>query len=260
MFKRRKRKRCRTWKERREQTRKRRQQENDSDGEEDDDEEEDFVNDSSLEIDSKKDEQYRNKRSYVYILQSLSKTDKFYVGWTIDPAKRLREHQGEIKGGAKKTIRHRPWKMIACVTGDPSWLTYSYGQMLEWTVRISAKWKYRAEKSQDRSTKKPKRSASNFYNLENPLPQLRIHGQMGAANRINALFWMFHNRVKWTTRAPTFDHTKHSLTVALSHDFLLLANKYGLGDACQFWNVKLTPLDNAFMGQAKLDQKNHKSN
>lgn len=36
-----------------------------------------------------------------------------YVGATLDPLRRLRQHQGEIAGGAKATSRNRPWKLMA---------------------------------------------------------------------------------------------------------------------------------------------------
>ena len=32
-----------------------------------------------------------------------------YVGSTTDPSRRLRQHNGEIKGGGKYTAQHRPW-------------------------------------------------------------------------------------------------------------------------------------------------------
>lgn len=36
-----------------------------------------------------------------------------YVGATTDPLRRLRQHNGEIKGGGKYTSKHRYWEMRA---------------------------------------------------------------------------------------------------------------------------------------------------
>ena len=55
---------------------------------------------------------------WVYVIQSLEvrvgRRGKplpgfHYVGSTTDPSRRLRQHQGEIKGGGKYTSMHRPW-------------------------------------------------------------------------------------------------------------------------------------------------------
>ena len=40
-----------------------------------------------------------------------------YVGFTTHPRRRIRQHNGEIKGGAYKTRRFRPWEMVAVVYG-----------------------------------------------------------------------------------------------------------------------------------------------
>ncbi|CAE7852226.1 unnamed protein product [Symbiodinium necroappetens] len=37
----------------------------------------------------------------------------------MDPRRRLRQHNGEIKGGARKTDRWKPWNMVLCVWGFP---------------------------------------------------------------------------------------------------------------------------------------------
>ena len=55
---------------------------------------------------------------YVYVIQSQKprfnkKGEKlpglFYVGSTTDVRRRLRQHNGEIKGGGKYTSTQRPW-------------------------------------------------------------------------------------------------------------------------------------------------------
>jgi len=57
----------------------------------------------------------------VYVLRSLSSTHsrKTYVGCTKDRFRRLRQHNGEIQGGAKRTIVGRPWEMVCYFHGFP---------------------------------------------------------------------------------------------------------------------------------------------
>jgi predicted GIY-YIG superfamily endonuclease len=61
----------------------------------------------------------------VYVLQSqvprVSAKGKplegfYYVGSTTDVHRRVRQHNGEIKGGGKYTSKHRPW-VLRCVYG-----------------------------------------------------------------------------------------------------------------------------------------------
>ena len=47
---------------------------------------------------------------YVYLLKSAK--GRYYIGITLDIARRLRQHNGEIKGGAKATRTGRPWKIV----------------------------------------------------------------------------------------------------------------------------------------------------
>ncbi len=60
---------------------------------------------------------------YVYVIQSqMPRTTAkgkpaegfYYVGCTTNVERRLRQHNGEIAGGAKYTAKYRPW-VLMCV-------------------------------------------------------------------------------------------------------------------------------------------------
>ena len=53
---------------------------------------------------------------FAYVLWSDS-TGRTYVGVTTDLARRLRQHNGELVGGASATRRGRPW--LAAVVDGP---------------------------------------------------------------------------------------------------------------------------------------------
>ena len=52
-----------------------------------------------------------------YLLQSDVRPAATYVGFTNNPKRRIRQHNGEIKGGAKRTRIHRPWHFVGMVWG-----------------------------------------------------------------------------------------------------------------------------------------------
>ncbi|KAL3850543.1 hypothetical protein ACJIZ3_012425 [Penstemon smallii] len=57
-----------------------------------------------------------------YLLTSLCPRFKghTYIGYTVNPRRRIRQHNGEIGSGAWRTKRKRPWEMVLCVYGFPS--------------------------------------------------------------------------------------------------------------------------------------------
>lgn len=57
---------------------------------------------------------------YVYLLRN-SKTGRTYIGCTTDPKRRLRQHNGEIGGGAWSTRRGAPhWELDLVLEGFES--------------------------------------------------------------------------------------------------------------------------------------------
>lgn len=58
--------------------------------------------------------------SFVYLLSSTKGTT--YIGATVSLDRRLRQHNGEIKGGAKVTSKFPgTWSRIGYVSGFPDW-------------------------------------------------------------------------------------------------------------------------------------------
>ncbi|CAG8505008.1 13075_t:CDS:2 [Ambispora gerdemannii] len=57
-----------------------------------------------------------------YLTRSLQPkyTDYVYIGTTPDPIRRLRQHNGELAGGAARTVSRRPWTYVLFVYGFPS--------------------------------------------------------------------------------------------------------------------------------------------
>jgi structure-specific endonuclease subunit SLX1 len=64
---------------------------------------------------------YNEGDPLCYLLKSLKPGfDHTYIGYSINRRRRIRQHNGEIVGGAKKTLSGRPWKMHLIVFGFAS--------------------------------------------------------------------------------------------------------------------------------------------
>lgn len=51
-----------------------------------------------------------------YIIKS-SISNRYYIGYTVDFDRRIRQHNGLLVGGAKRTHKGRPWNPICIIKG-----------------------------------------------------------------------------------------------------------------------------------------------
>lgn len=71
----------------------------------------------------------------VYVLRHAALPGRGYVGATVDLARRLRQHNGELAGGARRTARARTagaWTLLASVHGLQ---TYRNALRFEWALK-----------------------------------------------------------------------------------------------------------------------------
>lgn len=78
---------------------------------------------------------------YCYILRHTNPTtNKTYIGYTTNPARRIRQHNGELVGGAKYTTAQagtvpegkQPWEFMALIKGLPDKVN---AQQCEWRLK-----------------------------------------------------------------------------------------------------------------------------
>jgi putative endonuclease len=69
---------------------------------------------------------------YVYILQSLSRPDKYYVGCTNDVTSRLRKHNaGQSESQSRHSSLYRPWKLIVEIGFEDSDKAFAFEKYLK---------------------------------------------------------------------------------------------------------------------------------
>jgi len=126
---------------------------------------------------------------YCYILKSTT-SNRTYVGYTKNVFRRLRQHNGEIKGGAKTTSRGRPWKLVVYIKG---FLTENEAMSFEWFMH-HPKWINRSKLNLNR------RPYSRGNSLKCRLDHLELMLTYGIwrkkypiKNTIMSLFWHIDN-------------------------------------------------------------------
>ncbi|KAL0237285.1 hypothetical protein PCE1_000682 [Barthelona sp. PCE] len=92
---------------------------------------------------------------YVLVSNSPLYARVSYIGYSVDPARRLRQHNGHLKsGGANFTKKYRPWEMVCFVYGFPD---KTVALQFEWALqnpeastKVPNEFSEEAKKSQSR--------------------------------------------------------------------------------------------------------------
>ena len=104
-----------------------------------------------------------SNKFFVYLLESTNHNT--YVGATVDLDHRLRQHNGEIKGGAvatsKKVKKGETWTRVCHIEGFPTW---SEALKFEWA------WKFYSRKLDQKlfPLDRRRQALDNLLALERP--------------------------------------------------------------------------------------------
>jgi predicted GIY-YIG superfamily endonuclease len=109
-----------------------------------------LINDNEKEEDKNKENEDANegkKNHYCYILRNNYEPHKnrTYNGYTVNPNRRIRQHNQEIKGGAKYTKKwgNKSWEIYALLKGFPDHIN---ALQCEWRIKHPTKKRIRSNK------------------------------------------------------------------------------------------------------------------
>jgi predicted GIY-YIG superfamily endonuclease len=72
------------------------------------------------------------KNYYCYIISNQN--DRTYNGYTVNLERRLKQHNGLLKGGAKATHKRGPWDFLIVITSN-CWDCISTAMQHEWSIK-----------------------------------------------------------------------------------------------------------------------------
>ncbi|KXH68684.1 GIY-YIG catalytic domain-containing protein [Colletotrichum salicis] len=110
----------------------------------------------------------------VYILRSTVRHASLYIGSTPNPPRRLKQHNGEARGGAARTSRLslRPWEMVGLVSGFPGMVAALKFDFRRWplTLHFFAKDVHKAWVSSSANSTEPLGNTLNIVTDFGPDP------------------------------------------------------------------------------------------
>ncbi|XP_057842103.1 uncharacterized protein LOC131051544 [Cryptomeria japonica] len=144
---------------------------------------------SAIVIDyNEEEEENKSKGWRVYLIISADMR-KTYVGVTTNFKRRLRQHNGELNGGAKASRAGRPWQCVCLVHGFKD---RSEACEFEW------KWKHFSRKSSRKSKKLENVSEQTGY-FASPL----VKHRQAALNRVKENLDCQHLKIQWQEQSPS---------------------------------------------------------
>ncbi len=175
------------------------------------------------------------KKCAVYILESSVNSGQSYVGFTVNMARRIRQHNGDLKsGGARSTTKYRPWHVAAILSADPSWFDKRAALQLEYAVQKCGRWKSKPERAWHEPG--PALARGRAARARASAVPLFFSGRKSVTRRLNDLLWLLSHRAAWTFNAPIFtDPERQRLTIRLAPSFLTESTKTAF-EGCGHWS------------------------
>lgn len=117
---------------------------------------------------------------FCYLLLCIPDGKQTYVGATMDPDRRLKQHNGKLKGGARSTAikvaQGSTWERICYIKDIPSWQA---ALQIEWKWKNLGRTKFRSIKNPATrrlyalktllSLERPTKNAIPFIDYKTPL-------------------------------------------------------------------------------------------
>lgn len=222
----------------------------------------------------------KGARFWVYVLESCYSPYYSYVGFTVNRERRLRQHNGEIKGGAKYTKMRGPWRMVLSITADTAThgkkADQKHGKKVDqkldhanddgisdrkiggdggktggdddsggkrggddwWTKRAALQLEWRIKHVSKGRSRRRRPKMGNL--AKSRWKTFRIHNRPAVERRVNDIFWLLHNRKKWTSNAPEW-LAGRKLLIEM-HPSLITKEITDFLPSCSFWQPSIKPL------------------